>query len=91
MCNIIETLGVAFEEDALMALQRDLDSLILPAVPKAQLRDRLGQLRKQCLGLFCLEFLVFCYVLLVVLGVSEQLAKRFNQKPSWNPVNGCSV
>ena len=35
------------EEDALMALQRDLDSLILPAVPKAQLRDRLGQLRKQ--------------------------------------------
>lgn len=26
-----------------------------------------------------------CYVLLVV-GVSEQLVKRFNQKPSWNPV-----
>ena len=50
VCNKISTLGVAFEEDALMALQRDLDSLILPAVPKAQLRDRLGQLRKQCLG-----------------------------------------
>ena len=50
VCHKISTLGVAFEEDALMALQRDLDSLILPAVPKAQLRDRLGQLRKQCLG-----------------------------------------
>ena len=46
-----------------MALQRDLDSLILPAVPKAQLRDRLGELRKQCLGQFCLGFLVFCWLL----------------------------
>ena len=36
-----------YEEDALMALQKDLDSLVLPQVPKAQLRDRLGELRKQ--------------------------------------------
>lgn len=35
------------EEDALMTLQRNLDTLVLPAVPRAQLRDRLGQLRKQ--------------------------------------------
>eukprot|EP00438_Fugacium_kawagutii_P030833 Skav210394 [mRNA] locus=scaffold1416:13477:24645:+ [translate_table: standard] len=28
------------KEDVMMALQRDLDSLVLPAVPKAQLRDR---------------------------------------------------
>eukprot|EP00435_Cladocopium_sp_Y103_P075365 s16_g56.t2 len=41
----LETSSV--EEDALMALQKDLDSLVLPAVPKAQLRDRLGELRKQ--------------------------------------------
>ena len=30
-----------------MALQKDLDSLVLPAVPKSQLRGRLGELRKQ--------------------------------------------
>lgn len=40
------------EEDALMAVQRELDTLLLPAVPKAQLRDRLGQLRKQPPGPF---------------------------------------
>lgn len=43
--NELESSSV--EEDALMALQKDLDSLVLPAVPKSQLRDRLGELRKQ--------------------------------------------
>ncbi|CAJ1368893.1 unnamed protein product [Effrenium voratum] len=35
------------EEEALMSLLERLEQATLPAVPKAQLRDRLGQLRKQ--------------------------------------------
>ena len=57
-----------------MALQKDLDSLVLPAVPKSQLRDRLGELRKQPPALMLCVQLVHrgnMWDILGILGISS--------------------